>query len=346
MWRVAVLHHGSPSSLAVAGLREGLHRRGLTDGVQCIVDAAGAEGRWERLPLLIERLLRRRPNVIVAIGAVAALSAQRATAQVPILHAIVLDALDIGLTARNVSGVTTFDPDQATRHLRLLQQLVPGLRNVALLTDAQAPRGPDGRNPLVSQFLRAAAASELDTTCVALSGIDAHLDDALDSARRAHAQALVALEVPAVLARLGDVAQLAESCRWPTLLPYGGPDTGVVMQGAALHDAIDPLAACVAALSRGASVADVRHERLVIDRGRAQRIGLSVPACLLEQATQCIDDEPKNLKRQGADDKRLLRCRVTNDPRPSLRTDPQPTTSAPVDVAGDGRIRYAQQCRD
>ena len=68
------------------------------------------------------------------------------------------------------------------------------------------------------------------------------------------------------------------------------------MQGAALHDAIDPLAASVAALFRGACVADlplrtVRHERLVIHRGRAQRIGLSISACLLARATQCIDDE-------------------------------------------------------
>lgn len=304
MWRVAVLHHGSPSSLALAGLREGLHRRGLIDGINCVVDASGAEGRWARLPLLIEQLLHRGPDVIVAIGAVAALSAQRATARVPILHAIVLDASDIGLSARNVSGVTTFDPDQATRHLRLLQQLVPGLLNVAFLTDVEAPRGPDGRNPLVSQFLRAAAACRLETTCVGLSGIDANLEGAFDSVQRAHTQALVALEVPAVLARLGDIAHLAAYHRWPMLSPYGWPDTGMVMQGAALHDAIDPLAAYVAAISRGACVADVplrtvRHERLVIHRGRAQRIGLSVPACMLDRATQCIEDKPNDHAKAG-----------------------------------------------
>ena len=297
MWRIAVLHHGSASSQALARLRESLQRHGLTDGINCVVDAAGAEGRWARLPLLIEQLLQRGPDVVVALGAIAALSAQRATARVPILHAIVLDASDIGLTARNVCGVTSFDPDQATRHLRLLRQLVPGLRTVAFLTDVEAPRGPDGRNPLVSQFLWAATAHELETTCVELSGTEDNLEDAFDGVQRAHPQALVALEVPAVLARLSDIARLAEYRRWPTLFPHGWPDTGVVMQGAALHDAIDPLAAYVAALSRGACVADlplytVRHERLVLHRGRAQRIGLSVPACVLDQATQFIDDKP------------------------------------------------------
>lgn len=294
MWRVAVLHHGSPSSPALAGLREGLHRRGLLHGVNCIFDAAGAEGRWERLPTLVEQLLKRGPDVIVAMGAVAALSAQGATLCVPILYAIVLDPWDIGLTAPNVSGVGTFDPAQATRHLRLLQRLVPGLGNVAFLTDVHAPRGADGLNPLVSRFLRAAAVHGLETTCVALSGVDADLGDAVDSALRAHAQAVVALEVPAVLARLGDIVSLAERHRLPMLTPFGSPDIGVVMQGASLHDAIDPLAEYVAAMYRGARVADlplrtVRNERLVIDRGQAQRIGLVVPACVLDRATQIID---------------------------------------------------------
>ena len=296
MWRVAVLHHGSPSSPAVAGLREGLRRRGLTHGVNCVVDAVGVEGRWERLPVLVKQLLQRGPDVMVAIGALAALSAQRATSRVPILHAIVLDASDIGLMARNVSGVSTFDPDQATRHLCLLQQLVHGLRNLAFLTDVDAPRGPDGLNPLVSRLLRAAAVHRLEVTCVALSSTDANLDEAFDSVLRAHVQAVVALELPGVLARHGDIARLAELHCLPTLSPFGWPDTGVIMQGAALHDAIDPLAEYVAALSRGASVADVplrtvRHERVVIHRGQAQRIGLLVPSSVLDRATQLIDDK-------------------------------------------------------
>ena len=184
MWRVAVLHHGSPSSLALAELREGFHRRGLIHGVNCVVDAAGVEGQWERLPMLVEQLLQRGPDVMVAMGALAALSAQRATSRVPILHAIVLDASDIGLAARNVIGVSTFDPDQATRHLGLLQQLVPGLRKVAFLTDVDVPRGTDGLNPLVSRLMRAAVVHRLDATCVALSGIDANLNDAFNSVLR------------------------------------------------------------------------------------------------------------------------------------------------------------------
>lgn len=299
MWRVGVIHHGSPSSPALAELRQGLNRYGLIKGDNCIVDAAGVEGRWAKLPGLIEQLLQRKPDVLVAVGGLAALSAQRATVRVSILHAIVLDPCDIGLTAPNVSGITTFDPDQAMSHLQLLQQLVPGLRILACLTDPDAPKGRDGRNPLESQLLRAAAAQGIQVVSAALPGTDTELKKIFDSMEQAHVQALVALEVPAVLSRLSEISRLAERHRLPMLSPYGWPDGGVVMQGCALHDAIDPLAGAVAALFGGVAVADlplrtVRHRRLVVHLGRAQRIGLRFPASVLDRATQGIDDLPSD----------------------------------------------------
>ena len=81
------------------------------------------------------------------------------------------------------------------------------------------------------------------------------------------------------------------------LSPSGWPDGGVVMQVGALHDAMDPLAGAVAALRSGVSMANlplrtVRHHRLVIDKDRARRIGLEIPACLLDLATACLDELP------------------------------------------------------
>ncbi len=297
MWRVAVVHHGWPWSLELARLREALFRKGLVEGVNCAVDAVGAEGRLARLPLLIDQLLQRGPDVIVALGALAALSAQRATANVPIRCAIVLDPADIDLTAPNVSAVTTFDRHQATRHLRLLRNLIVGLECVILVTDTDAPMGRDGRNPLASGFLQAAAAQRIDTACVGLSGIDADLDAAFGSVRNCRAQALVALEVPAVLARLRDIARQSERLRLPMLCPYGCPDSGVVMQGTALTDAIDPLAELVVAVHRNPCVTEVpsrivHQKRLVIHRGRAKQIGLDIPSKVLERATQLIDGNP------------------------------------------------------
>ena len=293
MWRIAVAHHGSSASPLLADLRQGLRRHGLVEGDNCIIDTGGVEGRWAQLPGLIAQLLHRCPDVLVAIGGVAALAAQRATSRVPIVHAIVLDPSDIGLVAPNVTGVTTFDRGQATHHLQLLQQLVPGLRVLACLTDPEAPKGQDGRNPLESQLQRAAAAQGIELVSAPLPGADADLEEIFDAMGQAHARALVALEVPAVLSRLGAISLLAECHRLPMLSPYGWPDGGVIMQGVALHDAIDPLAETVAALFGAAAVADlpqrtVRHQRLVVHLGRAQRIGLKFPASILDRVSLCI----------------------------------------------------------
>ena len=289
--RIALLHHGSRCSPVLARFRAGLRRHGLVDGVDCVVDAVGAEACWRRLPELTEQLLQRQPDLLVTIGALAALSAQRATSTVPILHAIVLDPVDIGLTAPNViTGVSSYDPEQAMRHLRLLQQLVPGLRRVAFLTDIDAPPGRNGLSPLVSDLMTAAAQLGLDLHGVALSSADPDLCQTFDMLECSRPQGLVALEVPTVLARLPDILEVAEHHRLPTLSPYGWPSSGLVMEGASLHDALDPLAESIARLGCGARVGDlpmrtVRHQRLVVRMDLAKRIGLAIPAAVLQRAS-------------------------------------------------------------
>ncbi len=298
MWRVAVLHHGPQTNPALSQLRDSLRRRGMIDGDHCIIDAAGADGRLDRLPRLVEELLGRGPDVVATIGGVAALVAQRATATIPVLHATVLDPEDIGLTARNVAGITTFDPDHGLRQLRLLKELVPGLRTVACLVDKDAPRNAVGINPLLAHLQRAALHEGLRVRCLAMHEIPADIALASDTLRQAGAQALVALEVPAVLARLGEIAQIAVRCRLATVFPPGQSDPGVAMLGPSLRDAIDPLAGYICAIARGVAVASlptrrVRHDRLVVDLGRARRIGLAVPASLLRRAARVIADDPQ-----------------------------------------------------
>lgn len=295
MWRVAVLHHGSMSSPALARLREGLRERQLIDGKNCTIDIEGAEGRLERLPRLVGELLRRGPDVVAAIGGVAALAAQRATSTIPVVHAIVLDPPEIGLTAANVAGITTFDTDHGVRQLQLLKELVAGLRTIVCLTDPDAPKGAGGVNPLLFQLLRAARQEGLQVQCAVQDRPGSDSEAAFDAIRRTRAQALVALEVPAVLARLAEIAPLAERAGLPTVFPPCQQQTGVVMLGPALHDAIDPLAEYIAAIARGVAVGElptqrVRHERLEIGVGLARRMGLAVPDLILQRATRLIDD--------------------------------------------------------
>jgi putative tryptophan/tyrosine transport system substrate-binding protein len=75
------------------------------------------------------------------IGAVTVRAARRATTNIPIVFSIVVEPIGDGIASDlerpggNVTGVTTFDPEQARTQLRFLQAVNPGLERVAIVSD-------------------------------------------------------------------------------------------------------------------------------------------------------------------------------------------------------------------
>lgn len=266
MPRIAVLHHGSSVSPAVVRFRQAFHDRVADHDQKCVIDEAGADRQLQRIPRLAAELLSRGPDVLVAIGAVAALAAQAATQAIPVLHATVLDPQDIGLTGHNLAGVTTFHPDGAERELRVLKELAPGLRMVACLFDPDAPRGRDGASPLVVRLHHSARREGIGLLCIALHGFDADVEPAIDEARCAGAAGLIALEHPSVLARLDQIVRAAERRALPTLLPQGYGVRGTATLGPGLPDAATALANHVVAVLRGKPVAELQVRRVPRER--------------------------------------------------------------------------------
>jgi hypothetical protein len=76
------LHYGSPNVYAyiAEAARRGLQEAGYFDGQNVTIEYHWAEGRYDRLPALADDLVRRRVNVILAGGSVAAQVAKKATA--------------------------------------------------------------------------------------------------------------------------------------------------------------------------------------------------------------------------------------------------------------------------
>ena len=79
---IGFLYSGSveAESLLIPGLRRGLAEMGFVEGRNVTIEYRWAEGHFDRLPALAEDLVRRRVNVIVAIGTSApGLAAKAAT---------------------------------------------------------------------------------------------------------------------------------------------------------------------------------------------------------------------------------------------------------------------------
>ncbi|MEO6623862.1 MAG: ABC transporter substrate-binding protein [Burkholderiaceae bacterium] len=142
-WRIAFLAAGgrprpgqfSTFDKVIAGLRDRGH-------ASLQAQAWYAEGRADALPKLAEQVLDWQPALIVTNLTPAALAAQRATKNIPILMAGAGDPVATGLVqslARpggNVSGVSALGPELAAKSLELLRELRPGLRRVGVLANA------------------------------------------------------------------------------------------------------------------------------------------------------------------------------------------------------------------
>ena len=92
-------------------------------------------------------------------------AAREVTRDVPIVYAVVVDPVSDGLAGlsgqpfANMTGMTTYDPDQAWMHIALLRSVKPDLARIALLADsgvsdclAQANTRRGDASAVVSQF--------------------------------------------------------------------------------------------------------------------------------------------------------------------------------------------------
>src|SRR5215510_12350061 len=199
MTRVGFLDTGpapTPAATSYAPLqafRRGLDELGYVEGPVVVIETRWAEGRLDQLPALAAELVGLRVDILVGVGAVVAQAAKSATTTIPILLVVVIDP--VGLVAHlerpggNLTGLTTFDPQEARKKLALLQEVVPGLARVALLGD-QALRDTMGH-------AEQARALGLQPQSLTIAGASPDLEAVFQAIRGGHADALLVLELPA-----------------------------------------------------------------------------------------------------------------------------------------------------
>jgi putative ABC transport system substrate-binding protein len=83
---IGILSSGSPNAPLVATFRQGLSETGYVEGQNLAIEYRWAEGHNDRLPVLVDYLVRRGVDVIaIGGGSVAALAAKNATSTIPIV---------------------------------------------------------------------------------------------------------------------------------------------------------------------------------------------------------------------------------------------------------------------
>jgi ABC transporter substrate binding protein len=105
-----------------------------------------AEGHFDELDALARELVTDGVALIAATGGTrSAQAAKNATPTIPIVFVLGADPVKLGFATTfnnpggNITGLTIFTTELATKRLSLLYDLDPGIRNAAILVNPQAP---------------------------------------------------------------------------------------------------------------------------------------------------------------------------------------------------------------
>jgi putative ABC transport system substrate-binding protein len=298
LYRIGFLGLSSASDYAPAlkAFLQGLHELGYDEGRNIVIEYRWAEGREERLPALASQLVQLKPDVLVShADGIAAVRA--ATSTIPIVMGVSADPVALGLVSSlsrpggNTTGVASQIVDLASKRLELLQEVVPKLKVVAVLSRQD---NPGARKGLAETE---ATARKLGVRVRSFEAVaePAALEAAFAAILRERPDALIVQPDSLIGRHSLRIATFAATNRLPAM---GGirdfvVDGGLISYGGNFLEGWRLAARYVDRILRGARPADLPVEQpiayeLAINLKTANAIGLTVPSSLLLRANEVI----------------------------------------------------------
>ena len=269
---------------------------GWVEGRNLAIEYRWADGRTERLSELANQLVRLKVDVIVTHNTPGPLAAKQATSTIPIVFATAGDPVGTGIVGSlarpggNVTGLSSQTPDVAGKRLELLREIVPGLRQLAVLADTDNPYVKLD----VSQLRQAGAGLGVEVTTFEMRrGED--IDPAFE-ALKGRVQALYVPATPVAMVNRVRIHTLALAAHVPMMLGVREyvEAGGLMSYGPNWPHMWGRAADFVDKILRGAKPADLPVEQptkfdLVINITTAKALGLEVPPTLLARADEVIE---------------------------------------------------------
>lgn len=289
-----LITHPPLDDVVVDLFRTGLRKHGYEDGKNFKLELRTALGQLDRVPLLIDELVRVPVDVLVVVNEVALDAARQITRAVPIVMiGFIDDPVELGVIESyshpggNITGVFNVHAELSAKRLEILRDTLPNLSRVAVLWDAFNERQ-------LQELRGAASALNIDLDLIEITDAN-DLDEAIKIAKARKAGAVLMNFSPVFWVNRTRIAAVAIEMQMPTisdmqivthagcLLSYGADGAYNWERGAYYVDR----------LLRGADPATLPVERLselklVLNLNTANALGITIPQSILLRADEVI----------------------------------------------------------
>jgi putative tryptophan/tyrosine transport system substrate-binding protein len=279
--------------------REGLKEAGYIEGQNVTIEYRWARDDVGRLPALAADLVQRRVNVIVAgSGTPGAVAAKAATTTIPIVFAVAVDPIKVGLVESlnrpggNLTGVTNLNVEIGPKRLEVLHALLPTASDFAVLID---PTGPALAEPFVREVETAARSLGLRLHVLHAS-TERDFDSVFARVGQLKAAALIIGPSTSFVGRSEQLATLATRYKVPAIYQYR-PFTaagGLMSYGSDETEYYHLVGIFTGRILKGEKPAQLPVEHstkveLIINLKTAKALGIDVPLSLLGRADEVIE---------------------------------------------------------
>jgi putative tryptophan/tyrosine transport system substrate-binding protein len=282
---------------ALQAFRRGLSDLGWIEGKNIVLEFRWAEGRFDRLPSMVDDLIRLKIDLIVAPTSIYTDAAKRATSTIPIVFVSHADPVNTGHVASlarpgsNATGTTIIMSETMVKSLELLKATIPTLARVAVIWDPATP----SHRPALNAVEPGGPVLGLRLHAVAVRSA-AEFDSAFSAIVHERAGAVLVLSTPLFMGGAKRLAELAITHKLPTMF---GPREHVEAGGLLSYspdraDLYRRAAGYVDKILKGAKPAEMPVEQatqfeLSINLKTAKELRLTIPPSLLARADRVIE---------------------------------------------------------
>jgi putative ABC transport system substrate-binding protein len=285
-------------TIRLDAFRQGLQGAGFVEGQNVTIEYRWADGDNSRLQTLAAELVNRHVAVLVAGGGTpAAMTAKAVTSTIPIIFAVSIDPVAVGLVRSlnqpggNMTGISNMNVQMAPKKLEVVRELIPVARLVGVLLNPSSSIG----DAFVGELKPAAKAMGIQ-----LRTVNADREEAFEPAfaelTRQKVDALLIGPDVFLNTRIAQLARLALRHRVPAVFSYRPfvAAGGLISFGPDENEYYRLVGTYAGRVLKGDKPADLPVQQstkveLIINLKTARALGITVPLSLLGRADEVIE---------------------------------------------------------